>query len=530
MSASKRLSKEDIATILSSRFSEDKCTSLAHIPKPSSFKDIQKSAKRIKKAIDHGEKIAVVGDYDADGVISSVILTEFFDDIGVSTTLKIPNRFEDGYGISPEIVKHLDADVIITVDNGISALEAGRVCKERGIDLIITDHHTVPKELPQAYAIVNPKQEDCHFPNNEICGAQVAWYLCAAIKEEMGLNYNLSKFLDILAIAIMSDMMALKDINRTMVRSGIKLINAKKRPIFRAIGTFFNKNSFKSEDISFLIGPLINSSGRIEDATRSYELLRARDESEAMDRLLYIVDLNNHRKEIELGLLQESLKKIEEQKKIIIVWGEEWHEGVIGIVASRLCRRFNKPAIVFSITDGIAKGSARSVGEINILEHISKQADLLKGFGGHKGAAGMGLEAKNLDIFKERMENALDSVDEKDFINKTEVLGEIDPVAIDFELLDILESFEPYGQKNPMPNFILKDAYVKVEKVIGQNQNHQKIVLASDDITLESIHFNFTNKVNSGEKVDVVCTVSKNEFRGRISPQLMIKQIIPSQM
>ncbi len=525
MSVSKRLTKEDIYRLLSSRFSEDRCTKLAHIPKPSELKDIQKAAKRINTAIQNGEKIAVVGDYDADGVISSVIMTEFFEDIGVDVALKIPNRFEDGYGISPDIVRKLDADVIITVDNGISAVEAGEVCLERGIDLIITDHHTTPETLPKAYAIVNPKQHDCSFPNSEICGAQVAWYLCAAIKEEMDIRYDLSKFLDLLAIAIMGDMMALKDINRTMVKSGLRLLDQKKRPVFRVIAEFFNKNSFRSEDISFLIAPLINSSGRIEDATRSYELLRSRTESEAMQKLLYIVDLNNHRKEIELDLFNQALAKIEEDKKIIIVWGENWHEGVIGIVASRLSRRFHKPAIVFSVHDGVAKGSARSVGEIDILEHISAQADLLKGFGGHKGAAGMGLSAENLPLFKARMEASLERVHEEDFISKTEVLGEIDPRAIDFELLDILEEFEPYGQKNPMPSFVLKDAYVKLEKVIGQNQNHQKIILATENVTLESIHFNFSDKVNSGEKVDIVCTVSKNEFRGRISPQLMIKEI-----
>ena len=525
MSASKRLTKDDIQRALASRFENDKCTKLSHIPSPSKLKDITKAAKRIKEAIQKGEKIAVVGDYDADGVISSVIITEFFEDIGVNVALKIPNRFEDGYGISPKIVEMLDADVIITVDNGISAIEASEVCLKRGIDLIITDHHTVPDTIPTAYAIVNPKQSDCDFPNSEICGAQVAWYLCAAIKEEMQIEYNLSKFLDVLAIAIMADMMELKDINRTMVKSGLKMINQKKRPVFKAIADFFNKNVFRSEDISFLIGPLINSSGRIEDATRSYELLRAKDECEAMDKLMYIVDLNNHRKEIELDLFNQALTKIDPESKVIVVWGEEWHEGVIGIVASRLARRFHKPAIVFSITEGIAKGSARSVGEINILEHIAKQADLLKGYGGHKGAAGMSLDAENLPAFQKAMEDSLAQVPDDDFISKTEVLGEIDPSAIDFELLDILEEFEPYGQENPMPSFILKNAYVKVEKVIGQNQNHQKIILSSDNITLESIHFNFSEKVSSGEKVDIVCTISKNEFRGNVSPQLMIKEI-----
>ncbi len=525
MSASKRLTKADIQRALASRFANDKCTKLAHIPAPSKLKDITKAARRIKEAIEKKQKIAVVGDYDADGVVSSVIITEFFEDIGVEVALKIPNRFEDGYGISPQIIADLDADVIITVDNGISAVEAGRVCKERGIDLIITDHHNIPDTLPEAYAIVNPKQPDCPFPNSEICGAQVAWYLCAAIKEEMNLQYNLTKFLDVLAIAIMADMMELKDINRTMVKSGLKHLNAKKRPAFRAIAEFFRKNSFRSEDISFLIGPLINSSGRIEDAIYSYELLRARTDAEAMEKLLYIVDMNNHRKEIELDLFEKSLKRVEADKNIIIVWGEEWHEGVIGIVASRLSRRFHKPAIVFSVTEGIAKGSARSVGEINILEHIAAQAELLKGFGGHKAAAGMSLDAKNLPAFKEAMEASLADTPKEDFITKTEVLGEIDPTAIDFELLDILEEYEPYGQENPMPSFILKGAYVKLEKVIGQNQNHQKIILSTGDVTLESIHFNFSEKVSSGEKVDIVCTISKNEFRGNVSPQLMIKEI-----
>ncbi len=525
MSASGRLTKKDIHRLLSSRFSEDRCTKLSHIPRPSMLKDIEKAAKRIKRALQDGEKIAVVGDYDADGVISSVIMSEFFEDLGVEVSMVIPNRFTDGYGISEDIIKRVDVDVIITVDNGISAHKAAKICKEKGIDLIITDHHTVGETLPEAYAIVNPKQKECPFPNSEICGAQVAWYLCAAIKDEMQIKYNLSKFLDLLAIAIMADMMELKDINRTMVKSGLKMMNEKRRPVFRVISQFFNKNSFRSEDISFLIAPLVNSSGRIEDAFYSYELLRAKSDEEAMQKLLYIVDLNNHRKEIETALFQESLKSVEEDKKIIVVWGEEWHEGVIGIVASRLSRRFLKPAIVFSITDGVAKGSARSVGNIDILEHISRHSELLNGYGGHKGAAGMGLDAKNLPRFKELLEESMSCVADEEFISKTEILGEIDPNAIDFELLDILEEFEPYGQKNPMPNFILKNAHVKLEKIIGRDQNHQKIILTSEDVTLDSIHFNFTDKVCSGTKVDVVCTVSKNEFRGKVSPQLMIKEI-----
>jgi single-stranded-DNA-specific exonuclease len=521
-----RLSLEDIEALLSKRFEQDRYNSLASIPHPSELKDVQKAAKRVKKAVEGKEKIAIVGDYDADGVVSSVIMMEFFDDIGVDATLKIPNRFEDGYGISPKIIEKLDADLIITVDNGISAVEAAKVCKEKNIDLIITDHHTVGELLPEAYAIVNPKQNDCSFPTSEICGAQVAWYFIAAIKDELEIEYNLSKFLDILAIAIVADMMELKGLNRTMVKNGLKNINKIQRPFFKVVQNFYRKNSFKSDDISFLLAPIINSSGRLEDATLSYELLRASTEREAMEKLEYIAGLNNLRKEIEHELFEQAILSVDESKNIIISWGEGWHEGVVGIVASRLARRYKKPSIVFSITDGKAKGSARSVGCINILEHISKQKEHLLGFGGHKGAAGMGLEASNLEAFKKGMEESLEKVDKEDFIERSEVVGEIDPNAIGFGLLDVLELYEPYGQKNPKPYFLLKNAYVKVGKVIGANANHQKLTLLSGDMTLESIEFNFDKEIKSGYHIDLICSVSKNEFRGVVSAQIMIKEIL----
>jgi single-stranded-DNA-specific exonuclease len=232
-----------------------------------------------------------VGDYDVDGVISSVILSQFFDDLGVDYSLIIPNRFTDGYGLNPDIVAKLDVHVIITVDNGISAIEAAQICKEQGIDLIITDHHSVPAVLPEAYAIVNPKQEDCAFPHFEICGAQVAWYLVAALKEELGVEYDLSSFLDLLCIAIMADMMELVGMNRVMVKKGIGELNRSKRAAFEAIRQYFGKATLEGDDISFLIAPLINSSGRMEDAIFSYEFLKSKDVNDALVKLDYIASL-----------------------------------------------------------------------------------------------------------------------------------------------------------------------------------------------------------------------------------------------
>ncbi len=521
-----KLTKDDIESILAERFCDDTCTSLSSIPKPSLFKDIKKAASRVKLAIENNEKIVVVGDYDADGVVSSVIMMEFFSDIGVDAKLKIPNRFKDGYGLSPEIIDNLTADLIITVDNGISAVEAADKCKKMNIDLIITDHHSIPEKLPDAYAIVNPKQDDCEFPTSEICGAQVAWYFIAAIKDELNISYDLSKYLDILAIAIVADMMELKDMNRAMVKQGLKVINKLQRPFFRALKHSHRKSHFKSDDISFLLAPLINSSGRLEDATLSVDLIRSDTDYKAIQNLEYITSLNNMRKEIEQDLFAKATENVSEDKNIIIVWGEDWHEGVIGIVASRLTRHYKKPAIVFSINDGIAKGSARSVGSINILEYISKQKNFLLGFGGHKGAAGMSLNYADLENFKNALETSLSNINKESLMDRSDLLGEICPDAIDFELLNILETYEPYGQKNPKPSFLLKNAYVKIGKVIGLNQNHQKLTLLSGSKTIESIDFNYKKQIDSGEHIDLICTLSKNEFRGVESTQLIIQEIV----
>ena len=520
------LTKEDVRRILESRFKDDKCMTLGDVPKPNSFKDIDKASSRICKAILNNERIAIVGDYDVDGVVSSVILSEFFDDLQVSYSLHIPNRFSDGYGLNVDIIQKLDVDVIITVDNGISAIEAACYCKEKGIDLIITDHHTVPSVIPEAYAIVNPKQEDCDFPNCEICGAQVAWYLVASLKSHLKMEYDLSKFLDLLAIAIMADMMELKDMNRVMVKKGIKALNHSQRPVFQAIKEFFSKKTLESDDISFLIAPLINSSGRMDDAIYSYELLKSKTKEEAIQKLEYIVHLNNSRKDEEKMLFDCSIEQLRDDENIIVVWGEDWHEGVVGIVASRLSKRYKKPAIVFSIRDGVAKGSARGVGEVDILSLIQEQEDLLLGFGGHKGAAGVSLVQENLEHFKENLIKSSLNLSEKELQAGSSTLGEIDIKEIDFELLEILEEFEPYGQKNPRPSFILKDVQVKVDKVIGKERNHLKLILQKENLSIESLFFNYDVDVKRGDVIDIQFSVSRNDYRGLVTPQLLIKQIL----
>ncbi|MCW1360832.1 single-stranded-DNA-specific exonuclease RecJ [Campylobacter sp. CCS1377] len=521
------LSKNDIKKILKLRFENDLHVKLCDLPLPCCLKDTYKAANRIKEAIEKDQKIAIVGDYDVDGIISCVIMAEFFDDIGFDYVVRIPNRFKDGYGLNEEIINELDVDLIITVDNGIAAHKAAELCKQKNIDLIITDHHMPQDILPDAFAIINPKQKDCEFPDIEICGAQVAWYLIAALKEVCKLKYDMCKFIELLAIAIIADMMELRDLNRALVRRGIESINKSNRAAFKAIKYYYQKDKFEVDNISFLIAPLINSAGRMDDAMLSYEFLHTKDYKKAVEYLEQIIAFNNNRKDEEKQLFEESLLQIKDEDTCIIVAGQNWHEGVLGIVASRLAKHFNKPSFVFSQNEeNRLKGSARSVGRINILALIEKAAEVVGNYGGHKGAAGLSLDANSLSAFKDIVFNECALLEESEFLDPDEILGELDPNEIDFEMLEILESFEPFGHKNPRPFFMLSNLCVKNKRFLGKEEKHLKLILTKNNKTLEALFFNFDKEPNIGDKITLVSSISKNEFHGLITPQLIVREIL----
>ena len=524
------LGKNEVRGILQARFAGDKHTKLCEIPLPGELKDIYKAALRIKTAIDENERIAVVGDYDVDGIVSTVIMSDFFNQIGADYVIKIPNRFTDGYGLNNEIIDELEGiGLIVTVDNGTSAIEAAEICAQKGIDLIITDHHMPPPVLPKAYAIVNPKQPDCTFPNIEICGAQVAWYLVGALKETLGVNYDMSSLMDILIIAIIADMMELRDMNRALLRAGIKQLNNSNRACFKAIKEHYFKKHFGFDDISYTIAPLINCTGRMDDATMSYNFLCERDIRKANQYLEMIDSINNSRKEEEKSLYEQIVCSIDEKDNIIVVWGNEWHEGIIGIVASRLSKAYKKPAIVFSVHSDRAKGSARSVGKFDILNLISSQSDILTTFGGHKGAAGVGIEPQNLEEFKRRVNESITQKDLDDFRAQDDLLGELDISHIDRELLEILEHFEPYGQKNPKPIFSICSATANNIRQIGKEGRHIKMSIEKDGFSVEALWFNNDFVPQMGQKVDLIFSVNKNNFRGVITPELVIKELRPAE-
>ncbi|MDH4944901.1 single-stranded-DNA-specific exonuclease RecJ [Sulfurimonas sp. C5] len=521
------LSKQDLYNLLLSRFDgEDK--KLSHIPNPALLFNGEKAAKRIAEAILTNQKIVLVGDYDVDGVSSTAIMVDFFRQIPYPLEAIIPNRFTDGYGVSPKILERVDADLVLTVDNGITAIEAAEICKERGIDLIITDHHTPSENLPDAYAIVDPKLPQCQYPFKEICGAQLAWLILALVKRELDLKIDMRQFLDILAIAIIADVMPLIDINRTLVKEGLRYMMHSSRPSSIIIRDFLNKSQISSEDIGFMIAPRINSAGRLEDASIALEFYTAENTSKAYHQFELLGKLNELRKETEAKTTQMALEQVNSDDKVIVVASEGWHEGVVGIVASRLVDRYSKPAIVLSIEGENAKGSARSIGNVDIYALIKENEHLLTKFGGHKMAAGLGLKSELIDTFRDAINTSAVSIPREDFIPQESLSGILSTDEIDNEILDLLDSFEPFGEANSRPSFLLENAEVVSIKLLGADKAHSKIEVRQyphQRKTIELIAFRTVFEMPEDKKITCSYTIAKNEFNNRVSVQLLLKKI-----
>jgi single-stranded-DNA-specific exonuclease len=518
-----KVTKQKLFDILSARHKKSIYSKLADIPTPDSFKDIKKATLRVKQAILNNEKITVVGDYDVDGVVSTSIMVDFFRQVGYEIDYIIPNRFEHGYGLSSKISDLIESGLVITVDNGISACEATQILNDKNIDVIITDHHTLGSEIPNAYSIINPKQSDCNFPFKYICGAQVAWYFCASIKKELNLNINMSNFLDLLCIAIIADMMPMTSLNYIMVKNGLKKIETSNRVSISYLRSVMRKNTFVSDDIGFIIAPKINSAGRMEDASIALSFLLSTNFEEASEALDLLEELNNRRKILQENISLKAKYEITIEDKAIVVWGDDWHEGVIGIVASKLSHAFKRPAFVFSIKEGIAKGSARANADINLHTIISEAKHLLLGFGGHKNAAGITMERKHLEEFRAIMNKVLGK-DSKELYIEPTTLGELDISSVDLEFMNIIEKFEPYGLENHKPIFKISNATVIKSELFGKEKNHLKLYLNADGFDFEAIKF-YSDKIDKNN-VNMIISINKNEFRGDITPQFLIQDFL----
>jgi single-stranded-DNA-specific exonuclease len=348
------------------------------------------------------------------------------------------------------------------------------------------------------------------------------------IKAELGFAIDMRQFFPFLALAIVADVMPLVGINRAIVKSGLEMMSASSIPAFILIRDVLNKTKISSEDIGFQIAPRINSAGRLEDASIALEFLVADTVEKAYHQFELLTSLNALRKEIEAHTTAQAMVEVNPNDPIIVVAGEGWNEGVVGIVASRLVNHFQKPAIVLSIHNGVAKGSGRSIGAVDLYTLIKSQEHLLAKFGGHKMAAGLSMEVENVASFRQGINHASSSIHPDDFIPQNDLIGELEHDAITPELLGLLEKFEPYGEGNPRPRFFLRNAHVVGIKLFGSDKSHTKLELQPSPLrgkTLEFIAFRRVLEAPDDRKLSCSYTVNKNEFNGKITMQLMVERL-----
>jgi len=518
---------DSLQTILHNRF-EGGFLTLRDLPNPSLFKDMSRATARVVDAIKNREKIYIIGDYDVDGVVSTTLMKLFFDYIEYDVEYIIPNRFSDGYGLSPNVMERVgDCDLIITVDNGISAYEASLICQKRGIDLIVTDHHLIPPKLPIAFAIIDQKQEECSFPYPEVCGAQIAWYLIASLKSALSIDINMIELLELCSLAIIADMMPLLHINRAMSIAGIKALNSSSRFAIRAIKEHLDKDILSSEDIAFFIAPVLNSAGRMDDAIYAVDFLLSSNIYDARSSLQKLIKFNELRKDIEANITKEAISLADDSDDVLVVVGDDWHEGVVGIVAARVARELEKPCIILtSAKDGNLKGSGRSFCECNLFDIVSECRESLSKFGGHSAAIGLSLDSSNLDSFKSKLQSIYKSKNYKNDVYDSEIVGEIDFRDISFEMIELIREYEPFGMANPAVKFIAKDVEILKVDTMGKDAQHQRFALRQNGVILIGVKFKSSIQVEASDIVDITFHLNENNFRGEKSIQLFIDKII----
>ncbi len=465
----------------------------------SCLKDFSKAIKILKDLKDSQDKIRIVGDYDVDGVISVYLLYTTFRDIGFNVDFVIPDRVKDGYGINYRIVEEAHEDgvkAIITCDNGIAAIDVVKFAKEIGMTVIVTDHHDIQMKmidektfvtvLPNADAILNPKQEDCIYEFKKLCGAGVCFKLCSELYRIFDMENKIEDLLEFVAIATICDVVDLEDENRFIVKRGIELINNTKNIGLNAIieANSLVKGNISSYEIGFIIGPCLNALGRLESAQKGIELLLSEDNEKAYELALEIKKLNDTRKVMTVNGVNECIDIIQknsyEKSKIIVIYSENIHESIAGIIAGRIKEKYYKPTIVITKGEEFCKGSARSIENINIFELLSDNKNLLKAFGGHPMAAGLSLDEKNIDLLRENLNKSI-KINEDDFVNVIYVDMFCPIQNIDYKFVKELSFLEPFGKSNSKP--ILGDKRVRICSLrrIGKSQNYISLKLISKD-------------------------------------------------
>jgi len=493
------------------------------MPSPFSLKDMDKSVDRIMIAIENKEIIYIVGDYDVDGITSRVILSDFFEYINFRVEFITPDRFKDGYGISIKLIENIKVDVIITVDNGITSYDVAKYCKSNNIDLIITDHHIAPYPI-DAFSVINPKQNDCNFAFKDICGAEVAWYLVAGLKNKLKLDMDMSVFLDLLAMAIIADVMPLVSLNRVLLIKALKVFNASTRVSILAIKEVLKKEEFSSEDIAFLVAPKINVAGRVENASLAIEFLQETDIEKAIIKFEYLVSLIQTRRDLEEHIMNTITSKINKDDDIIAIYDDGFHEGVLGIVASQVANKYKKIALIGNMTNGIIKMSARSYGDNDLYSLIESSNKHLLSFGGHKAAAGLSIKEKDFQDFTTSLNQNFKTQNITYNIDQN-ILGILPIDEVNHFLLNLLKQYEPYGQANEKPRFLLKNIKFLESKKVGEKKTSLKLSTRNKHGYLNMIMFKAQDIKEDIKQADIVCTINENIYKGNSYLSLYVEEI-----
>lgn len=498
---------------------------------PSSLYEIDKAGNRIFKAVEAGEKILIYGDYDADGVTSTAILYECLLTLGGLVTYYIPDRFNDGYGPNADRYQEFidqGIDLIITVDNGVAGHEAVDLAMSQGVDVIISDHHGLPDQLPDALAVVHPAHPQGDYPFQDLAGAGVALklsqYLLGEVPQEM---------LDLAAIGTVADMVSLTGENRTLVQFGLDQLKESQRLGLRRLITdlAIPFSEIDEETISFKLAPVLNAVGRLEDANQVVELLTSFEEERVASLSQHFIQVNEDRKTLVKESVAEALTSLNPNDHIHIVKADHWHQGVLGIMASRIVNETGKPAIVLKEfkNQGIVKGSARSVENFDLFAACSEVRELFVSFGGHQMAAGMTLETNRLDELRDFLNQRLAQLKEEiDIRPSLTIDGEISPDQVTLATIRELNLLKPFGQDNPKPQFILKNPPIKEVRRIGQDKSHLKLILDDQDRKLEGIGFSLghlADFLDSKAQCQLVANLDKNVWQNQAKAQLMIQDI-----
>jgi len=512
--------------------------SLDYLRDPFLMKDMGKAAERIKKAIELNERVWIYGDYDVDGVSSTSVLLTYFKSINFDVKYYIPNRLEEGYGINKEAIEYINSegcDLIISVDCGITSVDEVEYANELGIEMIITDHHECQSEIPNAYAVVNPKQDDCNYPFDMLCGCGIAFKLVQALTPPEVFKTTVYDYIEIATLATICDIVPLVDENRIIVKNGLKAMkdgyNLGLSELINVCGV--DKEKIGSSHIGFTIGPRINAAGRLGFSDLGVELFTATDKDTAHEIALALDEKNNDRQMIEMKIHHEAETIIKndssyEDDKVIVLAHEGWQHGVIGIVASKLTEKYYKPTILMCIEDGEATGSARSIKGFSIFDALTECDDILTKFGGHEQAAGLSISADKVAELRRRINESADiNLTEEDMIEEIKVEYELDEKSANFDLIEELRKLEPFGMSNPTPKFILRDCILRDMRFMGQNKQHIKLEIEKENV-FECVGFNAAHLIDglkNGDRIDVLFQLDENTFMGKRKLQFLVKDL-----